>query len=314
MRKHRRYGAWKPLNQVEIIEVSPRDGIQNEKKLLSFDTKLELIERAIKAGASRIEVTSFVNPKKVPQMAEADEICAALPRGNDCRYIGLALNRRGFERACNANLDEVNYVAVVSDTFCQKNQGTDSDTGVRLFNELANEVTTPIGVGVSIATAFGCPFEGEISIEQLMHTVHQCMEAKPFELCLADTIGVATPRDIKERIAAIREFYPDVPLRLHFHNTRNTGLANAWAGIEAGVKAFDSSLGGVGGCPFAPAATGNIPTEDLVYMFERAGIDTGMNLSDSIEAAKFLESSLGKTVPGMIMKAGIFPDNAMNNV
>jgi len=302
------------LNQVEIIEVSPRDGIQNEKKLLSFDTKLELIERAIKAGASRIEVTSFVNPKKVPQMAEADEICAALPRGNDCRYIGLALNRRGFERACNANLDEVNYVAVVSDTFCQKNQGTDSDTGVRLFNELANEVTTPIGVGVSIATAFGCPFEGEISIEQLMHTVHQCMEAKPFELCLADTIGVATPRDIKERIAAIREFYPDVPLRLHFHNTRNTGLANAWAGIEAGVKAFDSSLGGVGGCPFAPAATGNIPTEDLVYMFERAGIDTGMNLSDSIEAAKFLESSLGKTVPGMIMKAGIFPDNAMNNV
>jgi len=145
------------LDQVEIIEVSPRDGIQNEKKLLSFDSKIELINRAVQAGASRIEVTSFVNPKKVPQMAEADEICAALPRDTDCKYIGLALNRRGFERACNANLDEVNFVTVASDTFCIKNQGTDTETGLRLFNKLASEVTSPIGVGVTIATAFGCP-------------------------------------------------------------------------------------------------------------------------------------------------------------
>ncbi len=299
------------LEAVEIIEVSPRDGIQNEKKLLSLDSKLELIDRAVKAGASRIEVTSFVNPKKVPQMAQADEICAALPRDTNCQYIGLALNRRGFERACNAGLDEVNFVAVASDTFCQKNQGMDTDSGLKLFNELSQEAPTPIRVGVSIATAFGCPFEGEISIDRLLHVVHQCMQAKPFEIGLADTIGAATPRDVTERIAAIREHYPDIPLRLHFHNTRNTGLANAWAGIEAGVTAFDASFGGVGGCPFAPAATGNIPTEDLVYMFERAGINTGMNLESSVDAANYLETVLGKTVPGMLMKAGIFPDNAV---
>ena len=299
------------LETVEIIEVSPRDGIQNEKKLLSLDSKLELIDRAVKAGASRIEVTSFVNPKKVPQMAQADEICAALPRDTNCQYIGLALNRRGFERACNAGLDEVNFVAVASDTFCQKNQGMDTDTGLKLFNDLSEEAPAPIRVGVSIATAFGCPFEGEISIDRLLHVVHQCMQAKPFEIGLADTIGAATPRDVTERIAAIREHYPDVPLRLHFHNTRNTGLANAWAGIEAGVTAFDASFGGVGGCPFAPAATGNIPTEDLVYMFERAGINTGMNLESSVDAANYLETVLGKTVPGMLMKAGIFPDNVV---
>ncbi len=299
------------LEAVEIIEVSPRDGIQNEKKLLSLASKLELIDRAVKAGASRIEVTSFVNPKKVPQMAQADEICAALPRDTNCQYIGLALNRRGFERACNAGLDEVNFVAVASDTFCKKNQGMDTDTGLKLFNELSEEAPTPIRVGVSIATAFGCPFEGEISIDRLLHVVHQCMQAKPFEIGLADTIGAATPRDVAERIAAIRKHYPDIPLRLHFHNTRNTGLANAWAGIEAGVTAFDASFGGVGGCPFAPAATGNIPTEDLVYMFERAGINTGMNLESSVDAANYLETILGKTVPGMLMKAGIFPDNVV---
>lgn len=302
------------LDTVEIIEVSPRDGIQNEKKLLSLESKLELIDRAVKAGASRIEVTSFVNPKKVPQMAQADEICAALPRDTDCQYIGLALNRRGFERACNAGLDEVNFVTVASDTFCHKNQGMDTDTGLTLFNALSREAAKPIRVGVSIATAFGCPFEGEISVDRLLHVVHQCMQANPFEIGLADTIGVATPKDVHERIKAIRKYYPDIPLRLHFHNTRNTGLANAWAGIEAGVTAFDSSFGGVGGCPFAPAATGNIPTEDLVYMFERAGINTGMNIESSIDAAKYLEEALGKTVPGMVMKAGIFPDNVVATV
>jgi len=292
---------------IEIIEVSPRDGIQNEKKQLSLETKLELINLSIKAGASRIEVTSFVNPKRVPQMADADEVCAALPVKENCKYIGLALNRRGFERACNANLDEVNFVVVASDTFSQKNQGTDTDNGLAMFNDLSREVTEPIAVGVTIAAAFGCPFEGEMPIERLMHVVHGCMKAEPFEIALADTIGVATPKDIKERIAAVRAHYPDFPIRLHLHNTRNTGFANAWAGVEAGVSALDASFGGVGGCPFAPAATGNIATEDLVYMLERAGVSTGMNLDASIEAANFLEAALEKTVPGMVMKAGGFP-------
>jgi len=292
---------------VEIVEVSPRDGIQNEKKLLPLDTKLELIDRAVRAGAARIEVTSFVNPKRVPQMAEADEICAALPHSNECKYIGLALNRRGFERASTAGLDEVNFVVVATDTFSEKNQGTDTNTGIALFNELAKEAPESVAAGVTIAAAFGCPFEGEVSIERLMHTVRGCMQANPFELALADTIGVASPVDITARIAAVRAEFPDVPLRLHLHNTRNTGLANAWAGVQAGVTALDSSFGGVGGCPFAPAATGNIPTEDLVYMLERAGVNTGVDIEASVEAAMFLEAALEKTVPGMVMKAGVFP-------
>lgn len=294
-------------DRVEIIEVSPRDGIQNEKKLLSLETKLELINRCIDSGVSRIEVTSFVNPKKVPQMAEADEICAALPKNADTKYIGLALNRRGFERACNAQLDEVNFVAVASDTFCTKNQGTDTQTNLELFKALSSEVTEPIAVGVTIATAFGCPFEGEISLDRLMSVVDACMEANPFEIALADTIGVATPNDIKERIGAVRTRYPKIPIRLHLHNTRNTGFANAWAGIEAGVASLDSSFGGVGGCPFAPKATGNIATEDLVYMLERSGISTGVNIDRAIETANFLEAALEKEVPGMLMKAGVFP-------
>lgn len=292
---------------VEIIEVSPRDGIQNEKKLLSLETKLELIDRAIASGASRIEVTSFVNPKRVPQMAEAAEICAALPDNPDCQYIGLALNRRGFERACNAGLDEVNFVVVASDTFSEKNQGTDSESGIKLFNDLCSQTPATMRTGVTIAAAFGCPFEGEMSVERLMHVVRGCMQAAPFELALADTIGVASPADVLERIAAVRAEFPNVPLRLHFHNTRNTGLANAWAAVQAGATALDSSFGGVGGCPFAPAATGNIPTEDLVYMLERGNINTGVDLAEAIDAAKFLETSLEKTVPGMIMKAGVFP-------
>lgn len=293
----------------EIIEVSPRDGIQNEKMLLSLDTKLELINRAINAGATRIEVTSFVNPKRVPQMSQADEICAALPRDTGCRYIGLALNRRGFERACHAGLDEVNFVVVATNTFSEKNQGTDTDTGIGLFNALAKETPATVNAGVTIGAAFGCPFEGEVSIDQLMHVVRGCMEANPFELALADTIGVATPLDIEQRIAAVRVEYPDVPLRLHLHNTRNTGLANAWAGVQAGVASFDSSFGGVGGCPFAPAATGNIPTEDLVYMLDRAGIKTGVDINAAINAAEFLQAALEKTVPGMVMKAGVFPQD-----
>lgn len=295
---------------VDIIEVSPRDGIQNEKKLLSLETKLEMIERAVSAGAARIEVTSFVNPKRVPQMAEADEICKALPRDTNCKYIGLALNRRGFERACHANLDEVNFVVVASDTFSQKNQGTDTDSGLKLFNDLISEATESARIGVTIAAAFGCPFEGEMPLEKLLHVVEGCMAANPFELALADTIGVATPVDIMERVSAVRERYPDVPLRLHLHNTRNTGIANAWAGVQAGVQALDSSFGGVGGCPFAPQATGNIATEDLVYMLERAGIHTGVDLTMAIDAAKFVENALGKTIPGMVMKAGGFPKPA----
>ena len=290
---------------LEIIEVSPRDGIQNEKTILTTDQKLTLIGMAQAAGLKRMEVTSFVNPARVPQMADADAVAAGLPQG--LRSIGLALNGRGFDRTVAAGLDEVNYVIVASDTFSQRNQGVTTDASIAACRDACARAPKGTNVAVSVAAAFGCPFEGEMPLARLMQVVEAVMEHDPFELALADTIGVATPRDITERVRAVQAAFPDVPLRLHLHNTRNTGIANAWAGIEAGVKRFDSSLGGTGGCPFAPRATGNIATEDLVYMLDRSGIDTGVDLDAAIRAAEWLEAQLGHAVPGQVMKAGGFP-------
>jgi hydroxymethylglutaryl-CoA lyase len=295
-----------PSETVEIVEVSARDGIQNEATILSVDTKLDLIARAVAAGARRLEVTSFVNPARVPQMADAAELSARLPRGA-ARHIGLALNAKGFERAAEAGLDEVNFVVVASDTFSRRNQSMGTDDALRVWADMAGAARGRIDAGLTIGAAFGCPFEGEIPVSRLLSVVERAMDARPFELALADTIGVATPRDVAERVGAIRAAYPDLRLRLHLHNTRNTGIANAWAGLMAGVRIFDASLGGVGGCPFAPRATGNIATEDLVYMFQRAGIETGMDLDACIAAAAWLEGVLGRPVPGMVMKAGGFP-------
>ncbi len=297
----------KAAKSVEIIEVSPRDGIQNDSVILDTDVKLELIQRAVDAGVARIEVTSFVNPKRVPQMADADEVARALPRNVDTRFIGLALNRRGFDRAVDAGLDEVNFVVVATDTFNRRNQGVETFESAAAWKEIAGEAKGRIDAGVTIGAAFGCPFEGEVPISRLLQVVEAVMEAGPHELALADTIGVATPVDVEQRVSKIREAYPDIPIRLHLHNTRNTGFANAWAGIQAGVRALDSSFGGVGGCPFAPRATGNIATEDLVYMLERSGVSTGVSLDKAVEAAEWLEAQLGKTVPGLVMKAGGFP-------
>lgn len=293
---------------LEIIEVSPRDGIQNEKTLLSTDEKLHLIDLALGAGIRRMEVTSFVNPKRVPQMADAAEVAAGLPRGTDARFIGLTLNQHGFDRAVDSGLDEANFVVVASDTFNQKNQGVPTADSIKAFAAIKSAAPDSIKVGLTIGAAFGCPFEGEVPLARLMQRVEACMEHTPFELALADTIGVATPRDVKVRVGTVRAAFPDVPIRLHLHNTRNTGIANAWAGIEAGARSLDSSLGGVGGCPFAPRATGNIATEDLVYMLERSGIRTNVDLDKAIAAAEWLEAKLGKPVPGMVMKAGGFPN------
>ena len=294
-------------SSIEIVEVSPRDGIQNEKKILSTETKIDLIKRAIEAGAPRIEVTSFVNPKLVPQMADADEVAASLPKDNQTSYIGLVLNKRGYDRVLKTGLHEANVVVTASDTFGHRNQGTDTEGTIRNFSEIMSHASADIKTGVTITTAFGCPFDGEVPLSRLLDVVSRCAETEPFEIAIADTIGVATPADVTERVDAIKQLCPDIPLRMHFHDTRNTGIANAWAAVQAGVTTLDSSLGGVGGCPFAPRATGNICTEDLLYMLHRADVDTGMSLTQSIAAALWLEQQLGKTVPGMVMKAGIFP-------
>jgi hydroxymethylglutaryl-CoA lyase len=292
---------------VEIVEVSARDGIQNDKTILSVDTKLALILRAIDAGVQRLEVTSFVNPARVPQMADADDLCARLPRGA-ARYIGLVLNARGFDRAVAAGLDEANFVVVTTDTFSQRNQGMPTADGLKIWADIAGRggITTTVTIGA----AFGCPFEGEVPLDRLMQVVDSVMALNPPEIALADTIGVAGPADVAARVAAVRARYPQVRIRLHLHNTRNTGFANAWAGIMAGASVLDSSLGGVGGCPFAPRATGNIATEDLAYMLARSGVATGIDLDKAIATAEWLEAQLAHPVPGMLMKAGLFPPRA----
>ena len=295
--------------EVEILEVSPRDGLQNEKTILSTEDKLELVERAVRAGARRIEVTSFVNPSRVPQMADADDVMAALPRREGVKYAGLVMNRRGLDRALAGNADEVDLVVVATDTFCQRNQGTSTaeacDTAAALVEEArAAGVFSTITVGAS----FGCPFEGEVSTDRLREVVQRVVDAGPDELALADTIGVAVPSDVKARLELARGLAgPDIPLRLHLHDTRHTGVANAVAAFEAGVTTLDASIGGAGGCPFAPNATGNVATEDLGYLFDRMGVRTGLDLESLAETVAWLEERLGKQLPGALARSGGFP-------
>lgn len=295
------------MRSVEIVEVSPRDGIQNEAKLLATDAKLALIEKAVEAGVRRIEVTSFVNPARVPQMFDSDALAAALPRREGVVHIGLVLNRKGFERARAAGVGEINMVVVASDTFNRRNQGVGTFETIAAWEEIAQAARGTMAAGVTIGAAFGCPFEGEVPLDRLLAVVDAVARCDPREIALADTIGAAGPRDVEERIGAVRARFPQIPLRCHFHNTRNTGYANAWAAIEAGAATLDASFGGAGGCPFAPRATGNIATEDLVYMLHRSGVATGLDLDRCISAAQWLETALEKPLPGQLMKAGGFP-------
>ncbi len=292
---------------IEIIDVTARDGIQNEDKILTLDEKLALISKSVAAGVRRLEAVSFVNPKRVPQMSGGEDLLAALPRRDDVTLIGLVLNRRGFERALETDLDEINFVVVASDTFNRKNQGADTFETVAVWEDIAREARGRLRAGVTIGASFGCPFEGEVSVDRLLSVVEAVARHDPHEIALADTIGVAGPRDVEQRVSAVRERYPEFPVRCHFHNTRNTGLANAWAAIEAGATSLDASFAGTGGCPFAPRATGNIPLEDLVYMLNRSGVETGIDLERAIETALWIENTLERPQPGQLMKAGMFP-------
>lgn len=290
-----------------IVEVSPRDGLQNEATLLSTADKLELIDHLVAAGLRRIEATSFVHPARVPQLADAEAVAAALPRGV-VSWIGLVLNDRGLDRAIAAGLDEVNIVVVASDTFSQRNQGTTTDEGVALWRRLAKRAEqNGIRRTVTIAAAFGCPFEGDVPAARIGELIRRCSDAQPDELALADTIGVGVPRQVIELATAAEREAPAMPLRWHFHNTRNTGYANAIAALNSGASAIDASLGGIGGCPFAPAATGNIATEDLWYLLDRTGHDTGLDAEALLVGARRLGDMLATTVPGQLSRAGGFP-------
>jgi hydroxymethylglutaryl-CoA lyase len=297
---------------IEFVEVGPRDGLQNEKQLIATEAKLALIARAIDAGARRIEVTSFVNPKKVPQMADAEDVCAGLPARPDVTFIGLVMNARGAERAlATGRIDQLGAVAVATDTFAMANQGQTSDGSVAAASEIIAMARAAGRTGqVTIAASFGCPFEGEVAEDRVVEMARRLAEAGPVEVALADTIGVGNPAHVARLVARVREAIAPLPVRVHFHNTRNTGLANVWAAVEAGARVVDASLGGLGGCPFAPGAAGNVPSEDVVYMLERAGVATGMDLGELIEASRWLGTVMERKLPGMVAQAPAFPKAA----
>ena len=297
---------------IEFVEVGPRDGLQNEKELISTADKLALIQRTIAAGARRIEVTSFVNPKKVPQMADAEEVCAGLPDRDDVTYIGLVLNARGAERAlATGRIDQLGAVSVATDTFAMANQGQTSDGSIAAAREI---VALARAAGktaqVTISAAFGCPFEGEVGEDRVVEMATLLATAGPIEIALADTIGVGNPAQVARLVERVRQAIDPLPVRVHFHNTRNTGLANVWAAVEAGASVVDASLGGLGGCPFAPGAAGNVPSEDVVYMLERAGVGTGMDLAALVEASRWFAGVMGRKLPGMVAQAPTFPKAA----
>ena len=294
---------------IEIVEVGPRDGLQNEKAILDVAQKLDFIGRLQVAGARRMEVVSFVNPNRVPQMAGAEEIMAALPAGSGLSRIGLVLNMRGWDRAVAAGCDEANVVVCSSDGFGVRNQGATVDEQIAAMHAIAQRKAAEGGPSISVtfSTAFGCPFDGEVPQDRVVSLAREAAAAKVDEIALADTIGVADPWMVRARVQAVKAVIGDIPLRLHFHDTRNTGLANAYAGVEAGVDILDASCGGLGGCPFAPAATGNIGTEDLVYMLERAGFETGYDIAALIETAQWMSGVLDKPIAASVSRAGLFP-------
>lgn len=280
--------------------------------MISTENKISLINRAIEAGARRIEVTSFVNPKRVPQMADAEAVCANLPDRADVTFIGLVMNERGAERAIATNtINQLGAVAVATDSFAMANQGQSSDESVEAARAI---ISLALAEGrtaqCTIAASFGCPFEGEVSDRRVLDMALAIADAGPVEIALADTIGVGDPAQVSRLVALVRKELCSLPVRVHFHNTRNTGLANVWAAVDAGATVVDASLGGLGGCPFAPGAAGNVPSEDVVYMLERAGVSTGMHLESLIQASHWLSDIMGRKLPGMVAQSPPFPKAA----
>jgi hydroxymethylglutaryl-CoA lyase len=297
---------------IEIVEVGPRDGLQSEPDVLPTQTKLQLIERLVNAGVKRVEVASFVNPKRVPQMADAEAVMAALPRRSDVQYVGLVLNRRGFDRALAAGCTEIGMVVAATDSFATRNQGVSMEEAIRAWSEIAPLAkAASIRAQVTISVSFGCPFEGEVPASRVVDIARRLTEGEPREIAIADTIGVAVPAQVTDLVGQLKAALNGVPVRCHFHNTRNTAVANAYAAVMVGVNTLDASVGGIGGCPFAPNATGNVATEDLLYMLSRSGFDTGIDLGRMIETARWLQDQRGKAVPSMVSKAGGFPKKSV---
>jgi hydroxymethylglutaryl-CoA lyase len=302
-------GEYRPEeeSQLNIVEVGPRDGLQNEKQVIATEDKVAYIGLLVEAGLTRIEAVSFARPDRVPQMADAEAVMAKVPRRDSVSYIGLVMNERGLDRAIAAGLDEANLVVVATETFCHRNQGMSVHSALAGTEKMVDRARRAgLKVSVTVGASFGCPFEGEVSTDQVMDIVRAVDHLDVNEIALADTIGVGTPMDVRRLVGATREL-TEKPLRLHLHNTRNTGYANAFAALEAGVSALDSSSGGIGGCPFAPNATGNIATEDLSYLLERSGAPVGLDFDRLLEASDFITTKLGISTPALLGRAGWFP-------
>ena len=294
---------------IQIVEVGPRDGLQNEKAVLNAEDRIAFIHRLEACGVRRIEAVSFVNPKRVPQMAGAEAIMQALPRRQGRSRIGLVLNRKGWERAVAAGCDEANVVICATDGFGIRNQGAsvaEQQAALAEIVALRHAAGGP-PISLTISVAFGCPFDGEVPEARVAEIAGAAGALGVGEIALGDTIGVADPWTVRKRIEAVRAAAPNARLRMHFHNTRNTGIANAFASIEAGVRVLDASCGGLGGCPFAPDATGNIATEDLAYMLDRAGFETGLDIDAMIAAAHWIGETISKPPVSALSRAGRFP-------
>jgi len=290
---------------VEIVDVGPRDGLQNEKETLPPETRAELCDHLAAAGILRVEAASFVNPKRVSQMAGAEKVMGGLNRREGTVYAGLVLNERGYERAVEAGVDEVRYAFPVTETFAKRNQNTTVAEAAALAGRLVERARLDgVRVSITLSAAFGDPFEGRVDPDHVLRVAGKVSEAHPDEVVLADTIGVGVPSQVRGLVGGVLEM--GVTVGCHFHDTRNTGIANAVAAIESGATVLDASVGGMGGCPFAPRATGNIATEDLVYLLHGMGHETGVDLEALIGVAEWMAERFGKDLPGQVYRAGNF--------
>ena len=293
------------MTSVTVCDVAPRDGLQNEAKHLEPAERAELVDLIAAAGVPRIEAVSFVNPKVVPQMAGAEEVVAGIDRRDGVVYAGLVLNERGYDRLRETGLDEVHVAFAATETFNRRNQNASPEESLAAAAAIGGRAHADgIRATVTVGVAFGCPFEGAVDPERVLAFVEQLAGAGADEVVLADTVGVGVPRQVKHLVSEAVTLGPQVGV--HLHNTRNTGFANAYAALEAGATVLDASVGGLGGCPFAPRATGNICTEDLVYMLHGEGVETGIDLATLITVAEWLEGELGRQLPGQVYRAGTF--------
>lgn len=291
--------------RITVCDVAPRDGLQNDPKTLEPEVRAELVNRLAAAGLPRIEAVSFVNPARVPQMAGAEEVVAGIERVEGVVYAGLALNEKGYDRLVATGLDEVHYAFASTETFNLKNSNAAVEESLQAAERIIGRARADgVRSTVTIGASFGCPFEGAVDPGRVLEIAGRLAGAGSDEVVFADTIGVAVPRQVRQLVGEGVKL--GVPIGAHLHNTRNTGIANAYAALEAGVAVLDASVGGIGGCPFAPRATGNICTEDLMYLLHGEGVETGIDLDALIAIAEWLESVLERQLPGQVYRAGTF--------